>query len=495
MTPRLVFLAGLFHETNTFLPGRMAVAEWQVARGAAMLACKGDGSPLGAAIEEGGRFGWEILPAIDVRAVPGASGEAAVLDIFFDGIEAASASLARPPDAIFLVLHGAMVVDGLPDVEGHVLARMRRHPLLAGAPIFGVLDLHANYTSAMAGHSNALLGYQENPHTDAAETAVRAARLLQASLDGDFILRTRFVGTGIVWPPPGTGTTSPPMKDLEAVARGREIDGIHQINVFAGFAHADTPDTGLSFSIIYDPQKVSESRLDDVAEALTRTAETGRQLGIPDDWNLDAAIDDALAKGAFPVCLVEPADNIGGGAPGDGTTILRALLVRGITNSGVILNDPESVAALGDVKPGDFCRVRVGGKALPGDPGPVSLDARLLRRSDGAFLLEDRHSHMASMCGVNIEMGPCAVIESKGITILLTSRRTAPMDLGQWRSQGVEPSSLRLIGVKAAVAHRRAYDPITKGSYWVRTPGPCSSDLRSLPYRLIRRPVFPLDPF
>jgi microcystin degradation protein MlrC len=79
------------------------------------------------------------------------------------------------------------------------------------------------------------------------------------------------------------------------------------------------------------------------------------------------------------------------------------------------------------------------------------------------------------------------------VLILLTSRRTAPMDLGQWRSQGIEPRDLRFIGVKAAVAHRQAYDPIARASYWVRTPGACASDLRALPYRLIRRPVFPLD--
>ncbi len=50
-----------------------------------------------------------------------------------------------------------------------------------------------------------------------------------------------------------------------------------------------------------------------------------------------------------------------------------------------------------------------------------------------------------------------------------------------------------MIGVKAAVAHRRAYDPIAKPSYTVDTPGACSSNLRALPYRHIRRPVFPLD--
>ncbi|HZP85049.1 MAG TPA: MlrC C-terminal domain-containing protein, partial [Chthonomonadaceae bacterium] len=111
----------------------------------------------------------------------------------------------------------------------------------------------------------------------------------------------------------------------------------------------------------------------------------------------------------------------------------------------------------------------------------------------GKFTLEDRQSHLASMSGAQIDMGPCAVVRHRGVRILLTSHKTPPFDLGQWRSQGIVPETLSVIGVKAAVAHRRAYDPIAKASYWVDTPGPCSSNLRTLPFRRIRRPIYPLD--
>jgi microcystin degradation protein MlrC len=133
----------------------------------------------------------------------------------------------------------------------------------------------------------------------------------------------------------------------------------------------------------------------------------------------------------------------------------------------------------------------------------VVLEVEFVSQSDGRFELEDPHSHLASMCGTRFDMGLSAVVRQvdarrvgaprQGLTVLLTSRKTPPFDLGQWRSQGIEPEKLFVIGVKAAVAHRRAYDPIAKASYTVDTPGPCSSDLRRLPYRHIRRPVFPLD--
>ena len=143
---------------------------------------------------------------------------------------------------------------------------------------------------------------------------------------------------------------------------------------------------------------------------------------------------------------------------------------------------------------GETRKLFVGGRGSTLDAGPVELEATLVSFSDGKFTLEDQQSHLASMSGVHIDMGPCAVIRSEGTTILLTSRKTAPFDLGQLRSQGIEPRDFAVIGVKAAVAHKRAYDTITGASYYVDTPGPCTGNLAALPWKLLERPIYPLDP-
>ena len=159
----------------------------------------------------------------------------------------------------------------------------------------------------------------------------------------------------------------------------------------------------------------------------------------------------------------------------------------------MIINDGAAVQALNGVPVGNSARLWIGGKGSVLDEGPVVLEVTLRSRSDGRFTLEDSNSHLAAMQGINVDMGPCAVVRVDGVTILLTSRKTPPFDLGQLRSQQIEPSSLSIIGVKAAVAHRRAYDAISAASFLVRTPGPCTSDLCNLPYRRVRRPIFPLD--
>ena len=62
-----------------------------------------------------------------------------------------------------------------------------------------------------------------------------------------------------------------------------------------------------------------------------------------------------------------------------------------------------------------------------------------------------------------------------------------------WCSQGIEPRAFAVIGVKVAVAHKRAYDTFARESFYVDTPGPGTSNLASLPWDRLRRPAFPLD--
>lgn len=502
--PKRVLLAGLFHETHTFLDERTSLAQFQVRRGDELLIAEDDASPLAGVMQVARSRGWTVLPSIDLRAMPSGIVEDEVLEHFWSALaDVVRRELPRGLDGVYLVLHGAMCCRSQPDVEGEVLERL--HRLLDGAaadgvvvPVCGVLDLHCNYSARMARYSHGLVAYRENPHTDAQESAVRAAVLLDRLMASGERPTTVFQPTDLVWPPTGVGTANDPMKALEAQAR--EIEHSHAemlaVNVLAGYSFADTPDTGVGFSAVTvgDPAVAARE-----LRGLRDWAVEHKQLGNVTDLAIEQVMPKLKQHAKGPVLLVEPSDNIGGGAPGDGTGVLRALLKHQVENSGAVIADAQAVAALEGVAVGGRTTLSIGGKGSSLDAGPVTLEVELLSTSDGRFELEDRHSHLASMHGVHIDMGPCAVVRHRfstdgpGVRILLTSRKMPPFDLGQWRSQGIAPESLSVIGVKAAVAHRRAYDKIAQASYTVDTPGPCSSNLRTLPFRLIRRPVYPLD--
>ena len=486
--PKRVLFAGLFHETHTFLEGTTGLGDFTIVRDDELLRCAGDSSPMGGALECAQSFGWEVLPAVDYRASPGAMVEDAVVKLFCAEL---LARVTLPLDAVYLVLHGAMVSPAFDDVEGEVLAQLRAM-IGPDVPLFGVFDLHANFTQRMAELSNCLVAYRENPHTDARHAALIAATLLQRSLTTGQVPKMHWQHPPVMWPPTGTATASEPVLSLEALARELESGStdLWAVSVCAGFSFADMPEAGVSFAIA---STGSEEQALAALQRLSDLAFAEKEKG-----NVtDPEVADVFARlgTSLPglTVLVEASDNIGGGAPGDGTGLLRALVERRVTNAAICINDPAAVQQLQALNLGQMITLNIGGHVSRLDAGPLPLAVELIRLGEGKFELEDKQSHLASMSGDHFDMGSCAVVRHGELTILLTSIKTPPFDLGQWRSQGIEPTALSVIVVKAAVAHRRAYDTIAARMFWVDTPGPCTSNLKTLPYRKVRRPLYPLD--
>jgi len=487
-----IFLAGIFHETHSFTDDRTGIDGFMIHRGQALLDRIGDGSQVDGFLTTAKRKGWEVIPA--ATYVCGASGmvEHAVFEAFWDEtMPVLVQAIADGLDGIFLSLHGAMVTTELEDPDGELLSRIRALPGAQNLPIFGVYDLHATLTQAMGDLSDGLVCYRECPHDDTYESAVRATELLARCLKTGVRPRQHVLVTPIVWPPTGTGTRDGPMQALEEAARRmeHEVPGVLAVNVVGGYSFADVRDAGLAFGIITEGDDSSAKA---ALQALADIAWQQRAGGIPHEHDLDDVLRDFKPNPKGPVLLVEPADNIGGGGPGDCTDVMRALLKHDVAGAAVVIADPKAVRALERVPVGGHATIAIGGRGSRLDLGPVTLEIELVSRSDGRFELEDLKSQIVVL-GRKIDMGTSVVVRHRGLTVLLTSKRLAPMDLGQWRSQGIDPQKLSVIGIKAAVGHRRAYDPIASASFTVRTRGPCTSDLRQLPYKHIRRPVYPLD--
>ncbi len=491
-----VFIAGIFHETHSFSGETTGFEGFEVHRGKEITDRLGDASQIDGFLSVAAREGWEVVPSVIYTG--GASGtvDHAVFEKFWGEVKPVlEGALAQGLDAIHLSLHGAMVTSSCDDPEGELMARIRATPGAENLPIYCVGDLHATLTPRMGALSDCMIFYRECPHTDAYDSAVLTSDLLARCLKTGVRPKHLVLVTPIVWPPTGTGTKDGPMRALEDAARRMEKDipGVLAVNIVGGYAFSDVPNAGVAFSIITegDPAAAQEG-----LRELAQIAWDMRAGGIPPEHDLDTVVRDFKENNKFggkgPVLLVEPADNIGGGAPGDGTDVMRALLKYNVQGAGVALANARNVAALNDVPIGGKVTLPIGGSS-PLDPGPLTLEVELVSKSDGVFELEDKNSHLVGSLGKIIRMGPSAVVRHKGLTILLTSKALPPFDLGQWRSQGVNPEDLTMIGVKAAVGHRIAYGKIAAGEFTVSTSGPCTSDITRLPYTKLRRPVYPLD--
>lgn len=475
----LVFVSRLFHETHCFVDDVTTVSQFSALQVFSVADVQHDSSPLGGAVATLRELGWQVLPGPDYSATPSGVVRQDVFEAYWEDFQR---SWNPEVEAIFLVLHGAMVTEHLTDVEGELLRRVRTLPHANQLPIYGVIDLHANFSAKMACYANGLLAYQENPHADAWQTARRAAQMLHAAFIEGEQLVTSHRHSGLLLAPIATATSEEPMRSLLKLARSLEAgeSSVAGINISGGFSFADTPDTGLSFQVIGSAAAPRVELLDCLCHRAEQLRDTVQTTELPLEQVMKTLRIDA---GSDLNVLVEVSDNIGGGAPGDMTYVLRALVEHDIPRSAICISDPTAVRRLELVPIREKVRLEIGGKGSRYDLGPLPLEVTLVSQSDGRFELEDKHSHLASMVGDHFEMGPCAVVRHRGLEILLTSKKTPPFDLGQWRSQGIEPTEKSVVVVKAAVAHRRAYDILAPRYFPVDTPGPCRSDLSQFEYR------------
>ena len=488
-----ILIGGLFHETHGFLDERTALSDFDCSGAGSRRSLNLPGSPMAAAVRRLRDSGVRLIEGPYFFAMPSGTVKHQVVEVWKRRFAEVWSEQGDSVDAIYLVLHGAMVSEHADDVEAEIVAWIRSLPGASELPIYAVLDLHGNISERFAKHMQGFLAYRENPHNDSTDAAERVADLLLDARASGIRHRTVWRGTNLLWSPSGTSTAREPMSGLESIARESEtLPGIAGVNIFAGYSYADMPDTGVSFSVVAEPD-CPEERIEAIFEKLTAHAQQHREAGHPRGDSEASFL--AAYRSEDKGCLVvaEPSDNIGAGAPGDGTGLLRFFLREEIENCGLIINDPKAVARLQKEMPGADVTLPVGGRGSSLDPGPVELSGRFLRSFEGSFDLDDPQSHLASMRGLRIHMGSCAVFEASGITLLLTSLKTPPFDLGQWRVAGIDPARFRVIGVKAAVAHRQVYDRIASAHFTLDTPGSCQLDLRGVPYRRIRRPVFPLD--
>jgi len=85
------------------------------------------------------------------------------------------------------------------------------------------------------------------------------------------------------------------------------------------------------------------------------------------------------------------------------------------------------------------------------------------------------------------------VLEIGQIMLVVMERPVIQWDPELYRSVGLEPRDAQIVVVKSPAAFRAAYEPLAAEVVVIDAPGVCSPNLRSLPFRRARRPIYPLD--
>jgi microcystin degradation protein MlrC len=493
INPSRIAIGGIVHETHIFATPQTTLADFQqqgLYRDAAILrAMAGTRSGIGGMIEGAANYDWTLVPTLYSAALPGGTvAEQAYQTMLRDLLD--SLASAMPLDGLLLMLHGAMVTEAHPDAESHILEQVRA-VVGPDMPIVVELDMHGNISPRTVELADVLVAFDTNPHIDPHARGVEAAEIMERLLRGAIRPAAAIAQPPLLLAPQATGTADLPLRAVHQRAAEIEAeDAVVCICVMGGFAYADMPYVGPSVIVTTDGDPDLARRY---ADELCALLMEHRYAALPQFLAPDAAVARALALPGGPIILVDSADNIGGGTPGDGTDALRAMLNAGVEEGAVMLADREAVAACWDAGVGATIKLSVGGKTDQWHGEPVAVAGVVRALSEGVFECELPDNHFASFYGNTIRMGRTAWLRVGGVNIVLTERKTPPFDLAQLRGVGVIPEQQKLIAVKSAVAYRAAYMPIAAGVVEMDTAGLCSANLTRFPYRHLRRPIFPLD--
>lgn len=478
--------AAIWHETLSFAHTRTELAgfeAFQLTEGAEVIARNKEvRNEMGGFLAGAEQIGASLDPLLFAGALPSPTvsraAYAAIRDRLIARLRACNAV-----DGFLFALHGAMAVDGIADPERDLL-RLVRETLGPGVPLVATLDLHANVSEDLFREADVLIAYDTYPHVDVFDRGVEAVTIARSLVNGLRPKRT-FRKLPLLTVPQAQATAQEPMRSIMTrVSEWEQDERVLAIAICPGYPYSEAPRLGFSIAVYtIDDQALADSIATDLATLVwSRRAEFTIQNQSPSD-----AVRSAIASGATPVILVDAADNIGGGAPGDGTAILRELLHQKAQGAVVTIADPESVAACFDAGVGADVTLMAGAKYDRNHGEPVPLDARVRLLSDG------RYTHSGSyMTGMRVDMGRTAVVAAGGVDVVLMERKAMPFDAQQLLSQGIVPSTRNIIVVKSAIAWKAAYGDVARSIITVDTPGACTSNVHAIPYQ-VRPAMYPLE--
>ncbi len=379
---------------------------------------------------------------------------------------------AGPVDVVLLLLHGAMVAEAYEDCELDLVSRARA---IVGAEVaIGVeLDLHCHIDERLTALADVVLTYKEYPHVDVAARLLELHALCAATREGTIrpvsaVHDCHMVGM--------FSTLDGPMRDfVQEMKQAETRDGILSVSFAHGFPWGDVPHAGAKLIVVADGDMELAART--AQELGERIYALRHEAGIH-TLPMEQALSRALSSSARPVVLPDMSDNAGGGAPADSTFVLQWLLEHGVRGAGIaFLYDPEAVRIVKAAGVGASLPLRVGGKTGPSSGQPVDLQVRVLGIRDNYihdFPQDDGEALL-------FEMGDVAAVESRGIHILLASRRSQCFSYSAFRDFGL--GELDFYIPKSTNHFKAGFRDIAADIIHMATPGAIVPDFARIPYR------------
>jgi microcystin degradation protein MlrC len=441
--------------------------------------------PIGGFLEVAADEGDRVVLVPLVRAWGSAGGTIAAetLDFltarFIEGLKQ-----ALPLDGVFLSLHGAAASANEDDVEGHVL-HAARDVVGSDVPIVVALDHHANITRRMVACADALIGHETQPH-DPPATGRKAARVLFRMLRGDIRPTVRWQKIPMITPQDQFLTSAGPMKEWFDLARGMERrKGVVDVSPYPMQPWLDVAEGGWAVVVHTDNDpELAQSLATEMANKAWSLRELfwrSERVAPQDAVRLAVDADNGL------IILSDTGDSVYGGAPGDSTCILRAMLDQEVSCKAFVpMIDLDGLHKARKAGVGAQITVELGGKIDNFFSKPVRITGNVAAVSDGFTVdLHDR-----GVC----DLRQTALLQVGSIYLALLDHRSFAVNHPVlYTHLGLDMADAKMVVVKTA-SNFQFFSRWRKALIRVDSPGTTQSDLTAFQWQRIPRPIYPLDP-
>lgn len=388
-------------------------------------------------------------------------------------------------DAICLSLHGAGVTESTEDLEGDLLKEIRK-VVGYNIPLVVTLDLHANVTQTMVDEADVLLGNNLYPHTDSYEIGIEAVNITQQILQQK-LKPTMYLSTLPMIIPTSTTNLAPASDVNERCWQWENEENLIDCTFYHGFPYTNISEIGVTVLVITnDDFDLAKRAAEDVSSYVwERRDDFLQKKPLPKE-----GIALALQHDGAPVVLNETSDNPGGGTPGDGTFLLRALLEENVEKAAFgFIYDPEVVEIAFRAGIGASVEVNLGGKTDSLHGEPVQLKAYVKCLTDGCFT---QSSPMGK--GAKVNLGRSVRLQCGGVDIIVCSVKAQTLDEQIFLLHGIDVKEYKIVALKSSQHFRAGFEPVSSKIISVDSPGLTTLDFTTFNYTNLKVDVYPLKP-
>ena len=437
--------------------------------------------------EESAALGIELIPTFQANLNPSGPITRETFEYLRDRIvELLCAAYEKEPyDAIALSLHGAAFADGYPDAECELL-RAIREKMGYDIPIGVSLDLHGNISEETVELADLVIGVKHYPHIDEYETGREVINRLHDMVTKGYRPAKRIIRLPWHLAPAFGLTTSGMAHEVQQLCYAQqEEEDVFHVSFFHGFTFGNVPVCGVSVIAMGKTQEAADRAANAVASfAWEHRADFAVPL-----HSVEEAVDLAMAVEEGPVILNEGSDNPGGGAPADGTFLLRELLRRNVSAAFGFIRDPEVAEQAAKAGVGAHISCRLGGKTDQYHGEPIEIeDAYVKCVSDGVYV---NKSPMGK--GNTHRMGTSVCLEVGNVSIAVGSGRFQTMDDGPFYTVGIDWTQKHILAMKSAQHFKGWWGDKVKAIFSCDSPGIHCSNLDLVPLTDVDLTYYPLQ--